>query len=152
MWLFLLFALKTQDFSLVWTMFTKVHGKFMHNTACSDSFHGQGLYGINWHCQHLPTGRTYYTYGVFTDLSLNIKASVLQDKNFILCFDSQVWLLRSYVCVKFSGAKPLSFRILLVHQGLGCFKFKLLSKTFFKSTKWSVNTFQKTNMNVSPVY
>ena len=40
MWLFLLFALKAQDFSLVWTMFTKVHGKFMHNTACSDSFHG----------------------------------------------------------------------------------------------------------------
>ena len=28
------------------------------------------------------------TYGVFTDLSLNIKTSVLWDRNFILCFNS----------------------------------------------------------------
>ena len=56
MWVFLKFAQKTQDFSLVWTKFTKVHGKFMLNTPCSDSFHG---YGLKWHFHHLPTGRTY---------------------------------------------------------------------------------------------
>ena len=48
----------------------------MYNTSDSDSFHGQG-HGTEWHFQHLPTGRTYYTYGVFKDLSLNIKTSVL---------------------------------------------------------------------------
>ena len=47
---------------------------FMYNTCGSDSFHSQGRYGVKWHFQHLPTGRTY---GVFTDLSLNVKRSVL---------------------------------------------------------------------------
>ena len=27
-------------------MFTKIHGKFMCNTSDSDSFYGQGSYGI----------------------------------------------------------------------------------------------------------
>ena len=44
--LFLLFAQQTQNFSLVYTMFTKIHGKSMYNTSESDSFHGQGPYGI----------------------------------------------------------------------------------------------------------
>ena len=56
-WLFLLFAQLTQDCPLVWTMFIKIHGKFMYNTSDSDSFHGQGHY-IYCHFQHLPIGST----------------------------------------------------------------------------------------------
>ena len=40
MWLFLLFVPEAQDFSLVWTVFTKIHGRFMCNTSDSQSFHG----------------------------------------------------------------------------------------------------------------
>ena len=46
MWLFLLFAQSTQDFSLLWTIFTKIHGKYMYNTFNSDSIQEQGHYGI----------------------------------------------------------------------------------------------------------
>ena len=64
-------------FSLAWTMFSKIHGKLMYITSGSDSFCGQGRYTIKWHFPHLPTGRTYQNYGVFTNLSLNIITSVL---------------------------------------------------------------------------
>ena len=37
----------------------KDQGNFMYNKCDSDSFHGQGRYGIKWNFQHLPTGRTY---------------------------------------------------------------------------------------------
>ena len=59
---------------------------------------------------------------LFIDLSLNIKASVLQCKNFVFCFNSQVWLLQSCVCVKVNRAKTLSFTILFVHCGLRCIR------------------------------
>ena len=58
MWLFLLFDQQIHNFSLVWTIFTKIHGKFMYNTSESDSFHDQGRYGIKRHFQHLLAGRT----------------------------------------------------------------------------------------------
>ena len=45
MWLLLLFAQLTQDFSLVLTMFTKVHEKVMYNTSDNNKIHGQERYG-----------------------------------------------------------------------------------------------------------
>ena len=81
------------------------------NTSDGKSCHGQGRFSIKLHFQYYPAGRIFQTYGVFTDLSMNIKASVLTDRNFILCFNSLVWLLRSYECVKVNRAKTLSFRI-----------------------------------------
>ena len=71
-----LFNKHNNDFSPVWTMFTKIHRKFMYNTWDSDSFHGQGRYGIKRHFLHLPAGRACQTYGVYIDLCLNIKTSV----------------------------------------------------------------------------
>ena len=54
-----------------------IHEKFTYNTSDSDTFYGQGPDGIKCVFQHLSTGRTYYSYGVFTDLSLNTKTSIL---------------------------------------------------------------------------
>ena len=70
MWLFYYLLNKHKTFHL-FGLFLFI---FMYNTCGSDSFHSQGRYGVKWHFQHLPTGRTY---GVFTDLSLNVKRSVL---------------------------------------------------------------------------
>ena len=49
----------------------------MYKTSNSDSLHGQGHYGFKWHFLHLSTGRIYETYGVFKNVSLNTKTSVL---------------------------------------------------------------------------
>ena len=54
---------------------------------------------------------------VFKDLLLNMRISVLYDKNFSPCFNSQLVALQ--LCMY--GATPLSLRIIIVCQGLGCF-------------------------------
>ena len=119
----------------------------MYNTFNRASFYDQGHYSIKWYFQHLSTGKTYWTYDVFKNLSLNIKTSVLYDKNFILCFNLLVWWLQSYLFLKANGATPLSLRILMVNQCLGCFrgifKVEVPVRDIFKTTKWSVNTSQR---------
>ena len=76
---------------------------------------------------------------------MNIKMNVLQDINYILCFNFQVWLHWIYVYVKVNGATPLSLRILLVYQGL---KFKGLSDTFFKGLYGLLRLSNKNNIIV----
>ena len=76
---------------------------------------------------------------------MNIKMNVLQDINYILCFNFQVWLHWIYVYVKVNGAIPLYLRILLVYQGL---TFKGLSDTFFKGLNGLLTLSNKNNIIV----
>ena len=39
--LFVLFAKKTEDFTIVWIMFIKISEKFVYNTGRRGSFHGK---------------------------------------------------------------------------------------------------------------
>ena len=65
-------------------MFIKIRRKFMYNVSVSGAFHGQAHYIIKWHFQHFSTGRTYQTYDLFKDLSLNIKTSMTKVLSFVL--------------------------------------------------------------------
>ena len=88
-----------------------------YSASDSGSFNDSGHYIIKWYFWHLFTGRTYFTYGVFKDLSTKFK-KLFYESNFTL-FNSNILLL---VWFMLDFTPKWLFEI-------------------FRNNKWSMNTF-----------